>query len=162
MIEVVTETDLDRLGAITPHSPNAKMRAACILTEIVNRLSRPRAYISEPTHMSDVALATFWCVAYDILSAELSAAGTSVIEPESMRDVALFCSELDRVSDSTDPLWQALMSAKLIDEVYIPADGENSKRHAAMRRIARSAGIRVYSYRPQRVTQRRPATPPRT
>jgi hypothetical protein len=160
VIEVVTEADLERLGAIQPHSPNAKMRAAGILTEIISRLPRPRAYISEPTHSSDPVVSTLWTVAYDMLSAQLSSSGTSVIESDTLRDISLFCSELEKLTDSFDPLWQALVTGKLVDEIYIPADGENSKRHAAMRKIARSVNLTVISYRPQHTVERRAAQPP--
>lgn len=160
MIEVVTETDLNRLGAILPHAPNAKLRAATILTEIIDRLPRPRAYISEPTHMPDEAQAMLWNTAYDMLSAELSGKGISVIEPETIRDIALFSSTLETLTDASDPLWQALIASRRVDSLYVPSDGENSKRHAAMRRIARSAGITVLNYRPQYVRERRIFGPP--
>jgi hypothetical protein len=162
MIEVVTEADLDLLGSIGPHERNGRMRAAGILTDIIRRLPRPRAYISEPTYMAHEPEASLWCLAYDMLSAQLKDAGTSVIEPETVRDIALFCSVLEKLTDALDPLWQALVAGKLVDAVYIPSDGENSQRHAAMRRISRSLGIQVYGYRPQTSAHRQYSQPSRT
>ncbi len=163
MIEVVTEADFDRLGAIRADEPRAKQRAVAVLMEIVNRLPRPRAYISEPTHTPDESRQTLWTLAYDMLTATLPAdEGVSVIEPETIRDIALFSSSLDYLTDATDPFWQTLVSCKAIDQVCIPNDGENTKRHSAMRNHANVLKVQVRMYHPVVERVRRPAGQPRT
>lgn len=161
MIGVVELGDLDRLGAIRDDKPHPKQRAQSVLMEIVGRLPRPRAYISEPTHTPDEQRCLIWTLAYDILTSILPTEGVSIIEPETLRDLALFSPLLLPVTEASDPLWQTLLSCKFVDQVYIPDDGEHCKRHTAMKEHARALGIKVLTYKPALVGARIGATPPR-
>ncbi len=161
MIEAVELADLTRLGVISDDGPRPRQRASKVLMEIIARLPRPRAYISEPAHMPEAQRSLVWEVAYDMLTAVLAVEGVSVIEPETIRDIALFSPFLEPLTDSSDALWQTLASCNFIDQVYIPDDGENCKRHAAIQRHADILGIKVLIYRPAFIGRHAPATPPR-
>ena len=132
-----------------------------MVIDIIARLPPPRAYISEPAHMPEAQRSLVWEVAYDILSSMLNAEGVSVIEPETIRDIALFSPFLESLTDASDALWQTLASCNYIDQVYIPDDGENCRRHATIQRHADILGIKVLVYRPAFIGRHATATPPR-
>lgn len=149
MIEVVTEKDLDNLADTSRDRSRVRQRAIGILLEIVGRLPRPRAYVCEPAHELDENQVLLWVLAHDILTATLRwDEHTGVVEAQTIRDLALFCPALDNLTTAIDPLWQTLASSRLVDRVYIPADGLDSKRRIAMRRHAEALCIEVVNYRP--------------
>lgn len=160
MIEVVTVEDLHALSSIPINSPRARQRAVGMVVDIIARLQRPRAFVAEPDCNPDLRNSEYWTTAYDILTSHLtSELNMTVVDPETIRDIALFCPMLDTLSNAPDALWQLLASLRAVDAVYIPSDDERSKRHMAMERHAKALSIEVVFYRLE-VPRRRSITPP--
>lgn len=153
MFPYIEQKDLDRLLTCPNEDRDihkrgrAKQQAMRILIEILNRLPRPRAYLIEPTHAPNKQQNTHtWDIGMDILSAQLSTQGISVIDPASLRALVLFCPALHDHLESTDALWLSLVAVNVIEQVYIPDDGTGNKRHTAAHARAIARHIEVHTW----------------
>jgi hypothetical protein len=148
MLDQVKQEDLDRLISITRSQHNAERKAYKVLVDFIERLPRPRVYVAGLTYTPDVARNLLWEMGYDILTAELAIAGKSVIDGETIGSLTIFSTVLESLEDMSDPLLPQLIWGRIIDEVYIPEDGENNSRHRSARKLAKRMGLVVCNWKP--------------
>ena len=71
-----------------------------------------------------------------------------IVEGETIRSLTIFSTVLETLDDMFDPLLPHLIWGKIIDEIYIPEDGENNSRHLSARKLAKRMQVKVCSWKP--------------
>lgn len=155
MIEVVEPLDFEKLEQLLLDSPENRRKAIESIITIIYRLPTPRVYIAEPVYTpGDDKNSLLWELGYDALTARAGEEHFSLIEPETIRLLILYCGALGQVVPITtrNPLLLALISSHAIQELWLPVinEPEDMKAyHLSLARRAGDHGIRVSTWRPR-------------
>lgn len=146
MIESATQEDIDAICDATNQDAVKN-----IIAVIVSRMPEPRAYICEPEAPADPQR-LLWEEGLAILTQDLSARKISVVDPESIRELAAFYEDTYRaISEATaiDPMFFYLVSRRMIQEIYIPEGTD--KLHTRLvneQRFAKGKKVKIHLWRP--------------
>jgi hypothetical protein len=152
LIEVVTLEDLKRLRELKDERPDRE-EAFIIITDIVQRLHAPHAYLIRPMYPEETEV--FWRSGYDILTATLIEQGYGVIEPETLRALTAYSAPLYHMHDFEHPFLKILTDLQEIDEFWFPQEEEKDEYRQQLLTFAHANNVSIRFWKPQWITVRR-------
>lgn len=147
LAEVITPDDF-----IALHDAKNTSGAFAHIRTIICRMPPPRTYLVEMTLAEDTTRGLLWLIGRDILSSELIAEHTSVVDPDALRSLMVYHEQMAKAVVSWNPLLSGLMYTEdVLQEVHIPYEGPltTGRRFEIIREIATKRGIIASHWRPR-------------